>query len=160
MDGVDSRNDIYDNGVTASGTPTFGSPRGRPEPEVNLKANLKAMPAMTRSSYLSSDSSDDEEIVFDANELLQIHDWFKNKMNAPQYSQQDRPLSYFSDDSSSDDQDEEPTPWETIERCFKNIDDQMDYVYTCIAQDDWEEQGLFTLPDDVAERLNGYSQDF
>lgn len=125
-----------------------------------LRPEVRPDPVASTGKFLSSDSSDEEEIVFDANELLQIHDWFKNKMNAPKYSQQDRPLSYFSDDSSSDEQDEEPTPWETIERCFKNIDDQMDYVYTCIAQDDYEEQGIFTLPDDVAERLNGYYQDF
>ena len=146
-----SEGKVIENRATALEGAYYKAP---PRPEV------RPDPVASTGKFLSSDSSDEEEIVFDTNELLQIHDWFKNKMNAPQYSQQDRPLSYFSDDSSSDDQYEEPTPWETIERCFKNIDDQMDYVYTCIAQDDWEEQGLFTLPDDVAERLNGYSQDF
>lgn len=100
--------------------------------------------------YLDSDS--DSEINFTEMELKEINDYFKNKMNkAAGYSQ---PQSFITDESTEEDQSNEA--WSKIEHCFRNIDEEMDYIASCIAEDDWEEFGTFTLDPKIAERLNGF----
>ncbi len=100
--------------------------------------------------YLDSDS--DSEIDFTEMELKEINDYFKNKMNkAAGYSQQ---TSFISEESSDADQPNDA--WSKIEHCFSNEQDEIDHILFCIADDDWEEFGTFTLDPKVAERLNGF----
>lgn len=108
-------------------------------------------PVASTGSYLDSES--DSEIEFTPAELKQINDYFQNKMyKAAGYTQ---PSSFISD-SSEDDQPSDA--WSKIDKCFRNIDEEMDYVSLCIAEDDWEEFGTFTLDPKIAERLNGAEQ--